>query len=48
VLSHDIVSNPDALLAARVEMTMVGGRIVYAREGSELETYAPSAAGANA
>ena len=48
VLSHDIVSDPDSLRAARVDLTIVGGRIVYAREGTGFEEYAATAAGANA
>ncbi len=37
VLSHDIITDPSAILAARVDLTMAGGKIVYARPGSGFE-----------
>jgi predicted amidohydrolase YtcJ len=41
VLSHDIVHEPESLLEAKVEMTMVGGNVVYARPGSGFEACLP-------
>jgi hypothetical protein len=37
VLSHDIVARPADILAAKVDLTMAGGRVVYARPGSGFE-----------
>jgi hypothetical protein len=37
VLSHNIIADPDATLAARVDLTMAGGKVVYARPGSGFE-----------
>jgi hypothetical protein len=48
ILSHDFVQDPALLSAALVDMTVIGGEVVYGREGTPFERYAATAAGVDA
>jgi hypothetical protein len=48
ILSHNFVEDPALLSAAMVDMTVIGGEVVYAREGTPFEQHAAAAAGVDA